>query len=88
MKLEGVDVNDHEPVTLLAPNDLLPPRNVPLDPESRPRFKLGRNGGVVGQFFEEREPAAVGAAPSRLARAARAFNDDDHARQPIDRRSA
>src|SRR3981081_3079728 len=78
MKLERVDVYDHEPVALRAPNDVLPARDVPFDPEARPRFGFARNGGVVGQLFEEREPAAMRTAPRRLARAARTLDDDDH----------
>src|SRR5438093_4038083 len=83
MKLEWVDVHDHQSVTPFALEHLPPALDIAFDPETRVRFGLGRDCGVIGRRFEQGVRAAVRAAPGRLARAARALDDDDHARQPI-----
>ena len=83
MKLERIDVHHHESVASFALEYPLPPIDIPFHPEMGLRLGVLGHGCLIRQLFEQRVRPAVGAAPRRLARAARALDDDDHARQPI-----
>src|SRR2546428_9147644 len=78
MELERIRVDDDESIARLPREDLLPSRDVPLDPESRGGLRLSGNDGVVRQRFEKGVRTRVLSAPGRLTRAARTLDDDDH----------
>src|SRR5438309_8200711 len=78
MELERIGVDDNQTISGLSFEDVLPPRNVSLDPEERGRTRLGRHGRVIGERLKKRVGTGVRSAPGRLARPARALDNDDH----------
>src|SRR5205823_5464671 len=80
VELEWVCVDDHEAIPRLALEYFVPSGDISIHPKPRRALRLGWNGRVVRECFEERIRPAVRSAPRRLACAARPLDDDDHVR--------